>query len=161
MVRFESTPLPYTFSIFPWKPAQHDDAHCTVDSEFNSLNNGNSRAATAETHLTITQSSYVTQSQSKHAQHTHTGRESQWPTLLCRVCGERCQIKKLKNVERGRTLEAWERNDGWNTTARVWSRKNFKAVERKLKRCSQRMWKEQKVKARRSLEFTGIYVWYR
>lgn len=25
----------------------------------------------AETHLTITQSSYVTQSQSKHAQHTH------------------------------------------------------------------------------------------
>lgn len=47
----------------------------------------------AETHLTITQSSYVTQAQSKHLQHTHThaGREPQRPTLLPRLKWERRQ----------------------------------------------------------------------
>lgn len=73
---------------------------------------------TAETHLTITQSSYVTLSQSKHAKHTHTrtGREPQWPTLQPGVCRGRRQIRNRKMCRVG-TSEAKEWKDGWDTAA--------------------------------------------
>lgn len=72
---------------------------------------------TAETHLTITQSSYVTQSQSKHAQHTHREGDSVTHSPTKGVWRE-MPNQKQKNVDRVRTLEAWEWNDGWDTTAR-------------------------------------------
>ncbi len=157
MVGFESTTLPHTFSIFLWKQAQHDDTHCTVDSKFNSLSTMETaeQLPTAQTHLTITQSSYVTQSQSKHAQHTythiHTHREgasvTHSPTKgVWRVMPN----QKQKNVERVRILEASEWNDRWDTTARKGfdQGNNVKQLRKMKKTWSERMRKDQNVKAR-------------
>lgn len=57
----------------------------------------------AETHLTITQSSYVTQSQSKHAQHTHREGASVTHSPTKGVWRE-MPNRKQKNVQRVRTF---------------------------------------------------------
>ena len=66
---------------------------------------------TAETHLTITQSSYVTQSQSKHAQHTHTHRQREGASVThspTKGVWRETPNPKQKNVEGVGTLEASE-----------------------------------------------------
>lgn len=70
----------------------------------------------AEAHLAITQSSYATQSQSKHAwcsTNSHTHRESQWPSLQFSLWGQ-MPNQKLTNVASKRTPEAeWNDSSVW------------------------------------------------
>ncbi len=118
-----------------------------------SLNNGNSRAAP---YSTDTPHNYTIQlcnsiSIQTCTTHIHTHREgasvTHSPTKgVWRVMPN----QKQKNVERVRILEASEWNDRWDTTARKGfdQGNNVKQLRKMKKTWSERMRKDQKVKAR-------------
>lgn len=159
MVRLESTALPHTFSIFLWKPALHDDRRCAADSKFNSPNNGNSRAAPYSRGTPHNYTIQLCNSISIQTCTTHTQGGSLSDPLSYQGCGKRCQIKNRKMWRdfRGLRMKWWARQHAWKGFDQGHNVKQLREVKKK---CSKRMWRDQKLMQEQAFSVQEHKSWW-